>query len=292
MLESFKGLMKTNKTARIVSIAVLVGIVFSFVCWRIGDSGSHFELVGSFLYLGSVSPDDVLYYLSRGKLAYAMSDLAQMAFALFYCLLFLVVKAAPFLMLVASTLESNKRSSKHWIVASLVVWVASFVLALFLPMLFIEEWQYGVLYPSAFLVIAATLAVFLLCLLTIEDEKAPMFVVAALIAVSCFLVIAKMPPFGDSSGIVLSNLIQYCAFWVTCAGAIQFSKRIPLECGRSIFKGEQKKKNEAVSSSSEPTGVSNFFDDAESIKQLKVLCDEGAITQEEFDRKKKQILDL
>lgn len=57
-------------------------------------------------------------------------------------------------------------------------------------------------------------------------------------------------------------------------------------------RANKKKKNEAVSSSSEPTGVSNFFDDAESIKQLKVLCDEGAITQEEFDRKKKQILDL
>lgn len=292
MLESFKGQMKTNKTVRIVSTAALVGIVFSFVCWRISDSGSHFELVGSFFYLGSVSPDDVLYYLSRGKLAYAMSDLARMTLALFYCLLFLVVKAAPFLMLVASTLESNKRSSKHWIVASLVVWAASFVLALFLPMLFIEEWQYGVLYPSIFLVIAATLAGFLLCLLTVEEEKAPMFAAVALIAASCFLAIAKMPPFGGSSGIVLSNLIQYCAFWVTCAGAIQFSKRIPLECGRSIFKGEPKKKSEAVPPSSEPTGVSNFFDDAESIKQLKVLCDEGAITQEEFDRKKKQILDL
>lgn len=292
MGESFKELMKTSKTARMVSIAALVGIVFSFVSWRICDGDFRFELIGSFLYLDKISPGDALYYLSRGRVALAMNDLALMVLALLYCLLFLVVKAAPFLMLVASTLENNKTSSKHWIVASLIVWAASFVLALFLPMLFIEEREYGILYLSGFLVIAATLVAFLLCILVVDNEKAAMYVMAVLIVVSCVLAIAEVAPFGSSSRILLGNLVQYCAFWVACAGAIRFSKRISLERGRSVFKGEPKKRNEPVLSSDKLTRESNFLDDAENIKQLKALCDEGAITQEEFDRKKKQILGL
>lgn len=292
MVEDFKELMKSNKLARAVLIAALLGVVFSFVYWWIGESGSGFELVGPFMWLDKLSLGGAFYELSKGRFDYAAESLISTSFFLLVSLFFAAIKAAPFIALVASVIEKNRKSSKHWIVASLVAWAASYALALFLPMIFVVEREYSIVEPPVFLLIVATLIAFFSCLLLIDEERACALALAALAVIACILAITKTAPFGSSSFVVLSNLIQYCAFWTACAGAIRLSKCIPVEDGQSVFKGLFRKKREPVPSRGQSVDTSDFLKDAESVKQLKALCDEGAITQEEFDRKKKQIIGL
>lgn len=57
-------------------------------------------------------------------------------------------------------------------------------------------------------------------------------------------------------------------------------------------KKTDRRETSSTAASVHPARKVAFIEAAENVKALKSLCDEGAITQEEFDRKKKQILDL
>ena len=91
----------------------------------------------------------------------------------------------------------------------------------------------------------------------------------------------------DSEREILSN-----GGWRCDCGQVNYNYVSSCRCGRSKWEVEQRRFKEKMKAAKEAEERKPEKSNAEQIKEYKELLDIGAITQEEFDAKKKQLLGL
>lgn len=141
---------------------------------------------------------------------------------------------------------------------------------------------------SAFPLTAISFGSSLFVLLRDEDASLLAIIGAALTAIAILLTIVGVAPFGDSDwgDYYLSTLLHYSATWLAIPMAFASAETSSLRTAPMHFSP----KASNVMKQSDEAEV--FAASVETVKQLKGLLDSGAITQEEYDKKKAELLRL
>lgn len=276
-------------------IASLVMLLLFFVYFHLADG----EFSG-----GVYFPIDIeIFGRVFEELSYGdMDDVFRVATVFpLYLLCGLVVLAAgiaPSALLVATFVACKAQLKKRLLIAALVVnavgYPISFILSGLLagsgfdlpPYLFI-----------GFGLQLLTMAAFLVCALALPDNKLAVPVAcAALCCVALVMTLMAVPPFGYDYGSLgwksfrISTFLWYVSFCVAVAFAFMSVNQLNSE---GFFKDAPPSVlHLSGDSPSETAAYLPISEASECIKELKELVDVGALTQEEFENKKKELLGL
>lgn len=294
MNERLTRKLKGDRYGLIALVSSLIALLLFFVYFYL-DRG---EFVG-----GIYSPIDfeifgrALEQFSSGDTEDVLAVLIALPLYLLRGLALIAIGIAPPLMLALSVVSNEPKRRKTFVVAALIVSVAGCPISRVLEGFF--EGFYSLhLLPFELGIQILALVAFLVCIFALPEKKyAVLIACAALCCVALAMTLATIPPpFGSDYGAYgfktfsISVLFSYAFFWVAVAFSIMSADRsdgdgapgdkkpLPLHS-----RGDMSAKDTPVLSMPEVSDV---------IKELKVLMDAGALTQEEFDSKKKELLGL
>ena len=154
-------------------------------------------------------------------------------------------------------------------------------------------------YAINFIKYAIPLIAFIICLSVAKNPKATLIVAAVLTVIALIMMLVGIDPFGyyrEASGgkyghdaynvYNLDNFIYYVALWFAIASSSQALTP------KSSEKTSSAPLDSNAAPAPSPVNVSSINTAAEELKGYKELLDAGAITQEEYDAKKKSLLGL
>ncbi|WP_270471227.1 SHOCT domain-containing protein [Collinsella intestinalis] len=250
-------------TSRIIGIVLAsAALIFSFVCARYNEYGFRVE----------VHPA-----LMPGWSGAGMEDIVS----LFAALLLLI-----------AMIVSRRTPQCACVIASLCLYITSFCLYALHYSDNVLEFFASLLNPYFILLIAPfalSLAGAIWTLTRNDDKSAALLALAfCLSAFALLLLFLEVIPFGDefASTRYLSTFLRYSATWLC----------VPFACANMTASADRGRGQVA---SNQPGGVcdggmrqSNMKSSAETVKALKELLDMGAITEEEYESKKKDLLGL
>lgn len=282
-LESVMAKAKEDVFGSAVLASSLLGMLLSFFYFSFVDGEAT---CGLYQLLGV----NGLAWGLEDMLAGDFGDFIRVAAAMPLYLLAMVLDVffavAPFVLLCASLAVSKRAKRDGLIIAALaanVVWypVSSVLWGSGLPDLTLGSFLFVLLPP----------AVFLVCLLSLREKplSAPAACSAFCVVGLLFLATANSP-FGYESGysgyksFYISKYLLYVATWVASSFAVAVANR-PERCLLLQSLGFASREDATVLKRALP-----LLDSASQLKDLKLLLDEGLLTQEEYDLKKKELM--
>lgn len=154
-------------------------------------------------------------------------------------------------------------------------------------------------YAISFIKLAIPLIAFIICLSVAKNPKATLIVAAVLTVIALIMMLVGIDPFGyyreattgkyghDAyNAYYLSNFIYYVALWFGVASSAQALTSKASDTTSSATP------NVSIAKAASPADISSISSAAEELKGYKELLDANAITQEEYDAKKKSLLGL
>lgn len=269
--------------------ASLFALLLCFVYFDFGDAGFR---AGA--YSLPIEADGIAYIFERffsGDMADIVKAAAVLPLYLLRGLAYIAITVAPAAMIALSAMADGAKRKKALLVAALVVNAAGYLVSNALWGIDLES-ILGIGFGMQIL----TMAVFLVCILALPDKKlAAPIACAALCFIAFIMTLAAIHPFGYDLSYFgkthcISTFFRYAFFWTAIASAIL-----------SLFHCESLPSDPRGASLSTAKGRVVQTDGSASlliaeasgqIKSLKELLDMGAISQEEFEKKKKELLGL
>ena len=154
-------------------------------------------------------------------------------------------------------------------------------------------------YAINFIKYAIPLIAFIICLSVAKNPKATLIVAAVLTVIALIMMLAGILPFGSYSAATtgkyahdaysayyLDSFIYFVALWFAVAFSSQALTPKSSDTDSSV------PSIDSPTPAPSPVNVSSIGSAAEELKGYKELLDAGAITQEEYDAKKKALLGL
>ena len=148
-------------------------------------------------------------------------------------------------------------------------------------------------YAISFIKLAIPLIAFIICLSVAKNPKATLIVAAVLTVIALIMMLVGIDPFGyykyghDAYNVYNLDDFIYCvALWFAIASSSQALTP------KSSEKTSSAPLDSNAAPAPSPVNVSSINTAAEELKGYKELLDAGAITQEEYDAKKKSLLGL
>ena len=274
--------LKESNCKYAVIAAALVGGFFSF--FHVGVYEGHFNC-GWYL---PIEADKLVYAMklfADGRLA----ALAGFPLYIVRGLVLIVLEIAPYVLLAVSVLVAPRKRRAILIIAAQVVTFVGFPIKSFL-------WGEG--YPDlnlAYVVLYCLIQLAFIGLVIAPKKKKLVAVLTcvALCAVFLVLMIVGVAPFGCESArygksLYISSYIAFACLWVASAFSIE-----PLAgADEASSQTDNRGANDCDSEKQNGGHAGPLLDAANQLKELKSLLDMGALTQEEFDAKKKDLLGL
>lgn len=281
----------------------------SDICGRVALAASLVVAILFFVYFyfdgvefvwGTYSPIDfeifgrALEQLSSGDTEDMLAVFIALPLYLLRGLALISIGIAPPLMLALSIMIDEASRKRSFIVAALVVNAMGYPSSQVLYGIFdgFGSFDFSLL---AFGVEILTLVAFLVCILALSDKKyAAPIACAALCFTALVMTLAGIEPFGyDYAGEKLfniSNLLWHVAFWVAVAFAVMSARQ---STAASLRESKSSASAwTAKGSSNEAVANLSMSEASKALKELKGLLEIGAITQSEYDAKKKELLGL
>lgn len=288
---SLRSKLKSDICGRVALVASLVVVIFFFV---------YFYFDGREFVWGAYSPVDfgifgrALEQLSSGDTEDVLAVFIALPLYLLRGLALIAIGISPPLMLALSVVIDEESRKRSFIVGALVVDAIGYPSSQILYGIFDGFGSFDFSLP-VFGIYILTLVVFLVCILALPDKKhAAPIACAALCCTALVMTFAGIGPFSyDYAGtkfINIDSLLWHAAFWVAVAFAIMSARQpvtTSLRENRSsvstwVAKGD----------SNEAAAYLSMSEASKALKELKGLKEIGAITQSEYDAKKKELLGL
>lgn len=257
------GLSVRKDTSRIIGIALAsVAFIFSFACVKYSEYGFRTEMHPA---------------LMPGWSGAGIEDIVSLFAALLLLIAMIALKRIPQCMCV---------------IVSLCLYIMSFCLYALHYSDNVLEFLASLLNPYFILLIAPfvlSLAGTIWALAQSDDKSAALLALAfCLTAFALLLMFLGMVPFGEefNSTRYLSTFLRYSATWL-CVPFACASMTANADCGKG-----QGASDRAEGVRDGGMRYANVKDGAEAVKAFKELLDMGAITEEEYESKKRDLLGL
>ena len=276
--------MEKNNSAK--TLAIIFGVIAAF-----------FGLIYICLYSPSAEREPYFGFKILTYIEFYSTDLDfYFEYLIFWILRDLLTLAGPIAII------SIALSSKHKSYAINVLPLIFPVLIVFISLLGSVIEGYAVDFASYainFIKCAIPLIAFIICLSVAKNPKATLIVAAVLTVIALIMMLVGIDPFGyyreattgkyghDAyNAYYLSNFIYYVALWFGVASSAQALTSKASDTTSSATP------NVSIAKAASPADISSISSAAEELKGYKELLDANAITQEEYDAKKKSLLGL
>lgn len=280
--DSISQRVKDDMHFRAALVAVFLGGLFSFLLVNI--RGGAF----SFGWSLPIEPSMVAYaieLLMEGD----VEVFVQFPLYLLLGLVAIALSIAPFLLLSASFLVKSK-SNRRWIIAiALAIVPVAYPIRSVVEGMGMPDFSWGIF--AAYFVVQVALIVFAFA--SLRKKNLALILAVAMCAIFFVLMVMGIEPFGGSSlryGNVLyiGGYLSIASLWIGAGLAIESMLGVK-EASNEPQGSLKANEKQLLRMTSEPMPLLSAIDQ---VKELKAFLDAGVLTQEEFDAKKKELLNL